>query len=149
MSLFPPRVNVPSAALSGALASAAYAGEMYLDIAITRYPFDDVQLLEGLLRGRTARVPVLGMSVHLLNGAALGVVYAIVKPWLPGPNWLRGFLFGILFLLCAWPLTPLIDRTHPLIKRGQLPKLNTPVAFGQNIARHLVFGLTLGLLYHD
>jgi hypothetical protein len=145
----PSRMNAPSAALAGAIASAVYAGEMYLDIALTGYPLDDVQLLEGLLRGRKARFPVLGMIVHLLNGSALGVVYAVVKPLLPGPNWLKGLLFGALFLLTVWPLTPLVDRTHPLIRRGELPKLTAPTAFGQNVARHLLFGLVLGLLYRD
>lgn len=145
----PSRMNAPSAALAGAIASAVYAGEMYLDIALTGYPFDDVQLLEGLLRGRKARFPILGMIVHLLNGSALGVVYAVVKPLLPGPNWLKGLLFGALFLLTVWPLTPLVDRTHPLIRRGELPKLTVPTAFGQNVARHLLFGLVLGFLYRD
>src|SRR3954452_11477223 len=99
MSTIPPHVNIPSAALVGAAASAAYAGEMYLDIALTRNPLDDLQLLEGLLRGRKARVPILGMVVHLLNGSALAIVYAIVRPLLPGPNWLKGLLFGALFLV--------------------------------------------------
>lgn len=149
MSTIPPHVNIPSAALVGAAASAAYAGEMYLDIALTRNPLDDLQLLEGLLRGRKARVPILGMVVHLLNGSALAIVYAIVRPLLPGPNWLKGLLFGALFLVAVWPLTPLLDRIHPLIKRGDLPRFNTPVGFGQNIVRHLLFGLVLGLLYRD
>ena len=73
----------------------------------------------------------------------------LVKPLLPGPNWLKGTLFGLLFVLGVWPLTPVLDRIHPLIRRGDLPKFNTPIAFGQNIARHLLFGLVLGLLYRD
>ena len=142
MSTVPPRLNLPSAVFAGAAASAIYAGEMYLDIALTGNPLDDVQLLEGALRGRKARFPILGMLVHLLNGSALAVVYATLKPLLPG-------LFGLLFVLGVWPLTPLLDRIHPLIRRGDLPKFNTPIAFGQNIVRHLIFGLVLGLLYRD
>jgi hypothetical protein len=149
MSSIPSHINISSAVLAGAAASAVYAGEMYLDIALTGNPLDDLQLLEGALRGRKARVPILGMLVHLLNGGALGIVYSIVKPLLPGPNWLKGTLFGLLFVLGVWPLTPLLDRIHPLIRRGELPRFNTPVAFGQNIARHLIFGLVLGLLYRD
>jgi hypothetical protein len=149
MSTIPSRINIPSAVFAGAAASAAYAGEMYLDIALTGNPLDDLQLLEGALRRRKARVPVLGMLVHLLNGSALGIVYAVVRPLLPGPNWLKGTLFGLLFVLGVWRLTPLLDRIHPLIRRGELPRFNTPVAFGQNIARHLIFGLVLGLLYRD
>ena len=149
MSTIPPRINLPSAVFAGASASAVYAGEMYLDIALTGNPLDDVQLLEGALRGRKARFPILGMLVHLLNGSALAIVYALVRPLLPGPNWLKGALFGLLFVLTVWPLTPLLDRAHPLIRRRDLPRFNTRVAFGQNIARHLVFGLVLGLLYRD
>jgi hypothetical protein len=143
------RVNIPSATLAGAIASAVYAGEMYLDMSITHNPLDDVQLLEGALRGRRASFPILGMFVHLLNGGALGIVYAVVKPLLPGPNWLKGLLFGALFLVAVWPLTPWLDRIHPLIRRGELPRFNTPVAFGQNIMRHLLFGMVLGLLSRD
>jgi hypothetical protein len=143
------RVNVPSAALAGAIASAVYAGEMYLDMAFTGNQLDDVQLLEGARRGRKAQFPILGMLVHLLNGSALAIVYAVIKPLLPGPNWLKGLLFGALFLVAVWPLTPVLDRIHPLIKRGDLPRFNTPVALGQNITRHLLFGLVLGLLYRD
>jgi hypothetical protein len=149
MSTIPSRINLPSAVFVGAAASAVYAGEMYLDIALTGNPLDDLQLLEGALRGRKARSPILGLLVHLLNGSALAVVYAVVKPLLPGPNWLKGTLFGLLFVLGVWPLTPLLDRIHPLIRRGDLPRFNTPTAFGQNVARHLLFGLVLGLLYRD
>jgi hypothetical protein len=149
MSTIPSRINISSAVFAGAAASAVYAGEMYLDIALTGNPLDDLQLLEGALRGRKAHVPILGMLVHLLNGSALGIVYAVVRPLLPGPNWLKGMLFGLLFVLGVWPLTPVLDRIHPLIRRGELPRFNTPVAFGQNIARHLLFGLVLGLLYRD
>jgi hypothetical protein len=149
MSINPSHINLPSAVFAGAAASAIYAGEMYLDIGLTGNPLDDVQLLEGALRGRKARIPILGMLVHLLNGSALALVYAAVKPLLPGPNWLKGTLFGALFLVAVWPLTPLLERTHPLIRRGDLPRFNTPVAFGQNAARHLLFGLILGLLYRD
>jgi hypothetical protein len=149
MSIATLRISVRRAALAGAAASAVYAGEMYLDIALTGNPLDDVQLLEGALRGRLARFPILGALVHLLNGSALGIVYAVVRPLLPGPNWLKGTLFGLLFVLGVWPLTPLLDRVHPLIRRGELPRFNSPVAFRQNIARHLIFGLVLGLLYRD
>lgn len=136
------------AALAGAVASAAYAAEMYVDMAVTGSQFDDVQLLEGAIRGKRARAPLLGMALHLLNGAALGEVYAAVAaPRLPGPAWLKGVTFGALFLLAVWPSVPLVDKYHPLIKRGELPTLNRRVAFGQNVARHLVFGVVLALLY--
>lgn len=137
----------PQAALAGVVASAAYAVEMYADIAITDSDFNDVQLVESALRGHTSRVPWLGMTIHLANGAALGLVYhGGIQRFLRGPSWLRGLQFGLIFLAAVWPSVPLVDRVHPLIKRGVMPKLAAPVPFAQNIARHLVFGVALGLL---
>lgn len=141
-------VDLGRAALAGACASAAYAAEMYVDMAATGSQFDDVQLVESAIRGHTSRLPVLGMAVHLLNGAALGGVYAVVaEPRLPGPAWVKGLVFGQLFLLAVWPTVPLVDRFHPLIQRGEIPKLTRRITFAQNVARHSVFGLVLGLLY--
>ena len=135
------------AAWAGAVASAAYAAEMYVDMAVTGSAFDDVQLVESVIRGHKSRVPWLGMAIHLINGAMLAQIYAgIVRPLLRGPSWVRGLAFGVLFLASVWPLTPLVDRIHPQIKRGAMPKLAAPVPFGQNVARHLVFGLVLGWL---
>jgi hypothetical protein len=133
-------------ALSGVAASGAYAAEMPVDIAITGNGLDDVQLMQGLLTGQKRRVPVAGMIGHLANGAALGMVYALVRRWLPGPNWVKGTSFGLLFLIAAWPLTPFADRRHPLVRRGELPPIATQVSWWQNVARHAVFGLVLGLL---
>lgn len=147
--LLPQGFDPARAALAGAVASAAYAAEMYVDMAVTGSRLDDVQLLEGAIRGKRARVPVLGMALHLLNGAALGEVYAaIAAPYLPGPRWAKGVTFGALFLVAVWPAVPLLDRIHPLIKQGELPPLNRPVSIGQNVARHLVFGAVLALLYN-
>lgn len=136
------------AAISGAVASAAYALEMYLDIAVTGSRFDDVQLVESAIRGQASGVPVLGMAIHLLNGAALGEVYATVaEPLLPGSSWVKGLLFGELFLLAAWSAVPVIDRFHPLIRSGEMPRLAQRITFAQNVARHTVFGFVLGVLY--
>ncbi len=135
------------AALAGTVAAAAYAAEMYVDKAVTGSDFDDIQLVESAIRGRMARVPVLGMTIHLANGAALAVIYdQFVRPRLRGPAWARGLTFGVMFLAAVWPLTPLVDRLHPLIQRGEMPRLARPMPFAQNVARHLVFGLVVGLV---
>ncbi len=137
----------PPAAAAGAVAALAYAAEMYADITLSGYRFDDVQLVESAVRGKTARVPWLGMAVHLANGAGLGLLYnALARPLLPGPGWARGTLFGLGFLAAVWPLTPLVDRAHPLIRRGDMPRLFALTPFAQNLARHLVFGATFGAL---
>lgn len=141
------------AALAGLLATAIYSVAMEGDMSLTGSRFSDVRFIQGLLEGRSAidkKFPLLAWIIHFLNGVALAELYAAVfKRYLPGPNWLKGAIFGEAFIVSAWGLTPLADKYHPLIKSGELPKLATWTAFFQNIVRHLVFGLTLGLAYRD
>ncbi len=135
--------------LAGILAAITYVGAMKIDIRLTHYPSDDLRLLEGLVprrhrRGRAGRFPWVGFLGHLINGAGLGALYALVQRRLPGPAWLRGILFSEGFLLLIWPATPLLDRFHPLIRQGQLPPFARWIVFWQNLSRHLVFGVVLG-----
>ena len=141
------------AAYAGVLATVAYTVAMEGDIALTGNRFNDIRFIQGLIGGKGAQkksFSLLAWTFHLLNGAFLGEIYAaIFKRFLPGPNWLKGAIFGELFILSAWWLTPIADRYHPMIKSGELPKLATWTSFLQNIVRHFVFGITLGLLYRD
>ena len=141
------------AASTGFVATVAYSIAMEGDMSLTGNRFSDVRFIEGLLTGE-ANPPRsmywLAWAIHLLNGVLLGEVYAaVLKRFLPGPNWLKGAIFGELFIVAAWWLTPLADKHHPMIKSGELPRLANWTSFLQNIARHMVFGLTLGLLYRD
>ncbi len=141
------------AAAAGLLATVAYTIVMEGDMALTGNRFSDIRFVQGLIEGKDTpkkRFSLLAWTIHLLNGALLGELYAAVfKRFLPGPNWLKGAIFGEMFIISAWGLTPLADKYHPMIISGELPKLATWPSFFQNIFRHFVFGLTLGLLYHD
>ena len=140
------------AALAGTLATIAYSIAMEGDKFLIGNRFSDVRFIQGLLEGerRTRTGFILSWTIHLLNGVALAEIYgAVAKRLLPGPNWLKGAIFGEIFIVSAWWLTPLADRYHPLIKNGEMPKLFKWSSFFQNILRHLVFGLTLGLVYKD
>ena len=141
------------AALAGLLATAAYSLVMEGDMYITGNRYSDVRFIQGLLAEKSPRhkkFPFLAWSIHFLNGVILAELYAAVfKRFLPGPNWLKGAFFGELFLVSTWWLAPLVDTYHPLTKRGELAKLATWTSFFQNILRHLVFGVLLGLLYRD
>ena len=141
------------AAYAGVLATVAYTIAMEGDMALTGNHFNDIRFIQGMIGGKEAqkkRFSLLAWTLHLLNGALLGEIYAaIFKRFLPGPNWLKGAIFGELFILSAWWLTPFADKHHPMIKSGELPKLATWTSFFQNIVRHFVFGITLGLLYRD
>jgi hypothetical protein len=141
------------AASAGILATIVYTIAMEGDMALTGNRFSDIRFIQGLIGGKKATkklFPLLAWTIHLLNGALLGEIYAaILKRFLPGPNWLKGAIFGELFIVSAWWLTPFADKYHPMIKSGELPKLATWTSFFQNIVRHFVFGITLGLLYRD
>jgi hypothetical protein len=141
------------AAYAGVLATVAYTIAMEVDMTLTGNRFNDIHFIQGMIGGtepQKKRFLFLAWTLHLLNGALLGEIYAaIFKRFLPGPNWLKGAIFGELFILSAWWFTPFVDKHHPLIKSGELPKLATWTSFLQNIVRHFIFGVTLGLLYHD
>ncbi|HEY6411053.1 MAG TPA: DUF6789 family protein, partial [Ktedonobacteraceae bacterium] len=141
------------AALAGIIATTAYSIAMEGDMVITGNRFSDVRFIQGLMGKRAAtqqKFNILAWMLHILNGVALAELYgAVFKRFLPGPDWLKGAIFGEVFIVSAWWLTPLSDRYHPLIQNGELPKLANPTSFLQNIVRHLVFGLVLGLLYRD
>lgn len=140
------------AAAAGLLATVVYSIAMEGDKFLVGNRFNDVRFIEGLLNGekRSSRSFLSAWALHLLNGVALAEIYAALgKRFLPGPGWLQGSLFGEIFIIGAWWLTPLADKYHPLIKNGEMPRLFTWKAFLQNLIRHLAFGLTLGLLYRE
>ncbi len=141
------------AAIAGLAATVAYSVAMEGDMSLTGNRFSDVRFIEGLLTGKAHPSRIIhwaAWAIHLLNGALLGEIYAaVLKHFLPGPGWLRGAIFSEAFVVSAWTLTPLADKHHPMITSGELPRLATWTSFWQNIGRHLVFGLALGLLYRD
>ena len=151
--IFPQRWDPVRAAVAGFLATAAYSIVMEGDQSLTGNRFSDVRFIQGLLERQPApqkKFPLLAWIIHFLNGILLAEGYAVIfKRLLPGPNWLRGAIFGELFIVSAWWLTPLADKYHPLIKSGELPQLAKWSSFFQNIVRHLVFGLVLGILYKE
>jgi hypothetical protein len=140
------------AALAGLLATIAYSVAMEEDYKLIGNRFNDVQFIQGLLgkAGHSNEGLALAWLIHLLNGITLAQIYAAVaKRFLPGPNWLKGAIFTEAFVGSVWGLAPLADKYHPLIKDGEMPRLATWTSFWQNLLRHLIFGLTLGLLYDD
>jgi hypothetical protein len=141
------------AAIDGTIATAVYTAAMEAEMSITGNHFSDIRFLQGLMGKKASteqKFYILAWLLNFLNGVALSEFYAaLAKRFLPGPNWLKGTIFGGLFITAAWPLTPLADKYHPLIKDGSLPKLATLPAYAQNLGRHLLFGLVLGLLYRD
>ncbi|MGD1049910.1 MAG: hypothetical protein ABR947_02425 [Solirubrobacteraceae bacterium] len=132
-------------ALAGATAAAVWAAQQPIDKRVFAFPFDDVELL-GKAVTRGPRWRAAGTAMHLLNGAAFGVLYANLQPRARSlPPWARGPTAALAEHLASWPATALTDRFHPA--RDELPALSgSSRAFAQATWRHLLFGTVLGEL---
>jgi len=131
-------------ALAGALAAAVWAAQMPLDKRLFGSDFDDVEILgRAFSRGRAW--PLVGLVLHVQNGAAFGAAYAVAAPRMPLPAWSRGPSAALVEHLTTWPLTAASDRLHPA--REELPRaFASGRAFAQATWRHLLFGFILGEL---
>ncbi|HYY23188.1 MAG TPA: hypothetical protein VE780_15045 [Thermoleophilaceae bacterium] len=129
-------------AAAGALAAGVWAAQQPLDKRVFGSDYDDVELL-GKVVTRAPAWPVVGLFLHIQNGAVFGAAYAWLRPVLPGPPALRGALAGLAEHAGFWPLTRLLDRVHPA--RDELtPLAGNWRAFTQASWRHLLFGVLLG-----
>ena len=138
------RANTIRGALAGAVAAGVWAAQQPLDIKVFGLRYDDTELLgKAVTRGRAW--PVVGLGLHLANGAAFGAAYTALSPRMPLPSWARGPAAALAEHLATWPLVLFTDHLHPA--RDELPKLAGSVpAFAQATFRHLLFGLVLGEL---
>ncbi len=137
------------AVVAGLAGSAAYLAEQYVDLKVIGFPGDDLKLL-GMIGTRRAPLwQVAGLATHVANGTALAVVYALLlRDRLPGSPVMRGLLLGQLENALLWPVVPLlIDRYHPAVRAGALPRLNTPAYAAQAALRHVAYGAVLGWMY--
>lgn len=138
------RATTVRGAFAGAVAAGVWAAQQPLDKLVFGVDYDDTELL-GKTVTRGSAWPVVGMVMHLGNGALFGAAYACVAPHLPLPSWSRGPLAALAEHAATWPLTIAVDRAHPA--RDDLPKLSGSWrAFAQGTWRHIVFGVVLGEL---
>ena len=138
------RATTVRGAIAGAVAAGVWAAQQPADKTVFGVAYDDTELLgKAITRGRAW--PVVGLAMHVANGAAVGAAYAVVAPRMPVPSWSRGPLVALSEHLATWPLTVAVDHVHPA--RHDFPKLSTSWrAFAQATWRHLVFGVVLGEL---
>jgi hypothetical protein len=138
------RTRTLRGALAGAVAAAVWAAQMPLDKRVFGSRFDDVELLgKSVTRGRAW--PLVGLALHIQNGALFGAVYANVAPSVPLPSWSRGPLAATIENFGTWPATALTDRFHPA-REEMPPLLLSGRALAQSTWRHLLFGVVLGEL---
>lgn len=143
----PTSSQILKAGAAGVLAAGAYAAEMWLDLRLLRYRFNDFTLLGRPFTSSRKHWMLLGALIHACNGFLFGAAYAFVHPRLRGPGWARGALAAQVENLVLWPFMLLVDRYHPGRRDGELAPAWSSPSFLVAVLRHLAFGLALGLLY--
>jgi len=130
-------------AIAGAAAALVWAATEPLDKPIFRCSYSDVEFLgKAVTRGPKWRV--IGLVMHLANGALFGAIYANVRDRLAGPGVARGITAGMVEHLLSWPGVAVADKLHPA--RDQLVTMRgNSNAFRQATWRHLLFGAALGI----
>ena len=131
-------------ALAGAVAAAVWALQQPLDKRVFGSDHDDVELL-GKAVTRGPEWPVVGLALHMQNGAAFGAAYVQVKQLLPGPPVGRALAAAMAEHFGMWPLGIAVDRYHPA-RRDLEPLTGNWRAFAQETWRHTLFGVLLGLI---
>ena len=115
---------------------------------------DLVGLLGTLFSARENRV--LGWVLHVVFGIVFALIYAAV--WSLGivsPGVTEGLIFGIAHWLIAGFLIGLLSAVHAGIRAGAvkdpgryLRNLDASMGFFGGLMSHIVYGLTVGLVYN-
>jgi hypothetical protein len=131
------------AAAAGAAAAVVWAALEPLDRWLFRCDYSDVALL-GKALTRSRAWPVVGLAMHMLNGALFGLAFRELDRRARLPTRRAAFALAMTEHVALYPLGYFVDRYHPARgERGVPPLLRNPRAFGQATLRHAVFGLVL------
>ncbi|MEQ1715558.1 MAG: hypothetical protein ABL907_06185 [Hyphomicrobium sp.] len=82
-------------------------------------------------------------------GGLWGIVFAHMIEVMPGPNWLRGFIFGCIFpmLLGSWLVVAMIKGTPLMSNAFAKGGFNIMSLRNGFLLNGVAFGIGLGLLY--
>ncbi len=137
-------MSLRRAASAGAAATLVWAALEPIDKRLFRHDYSDVAML-GKLVTRSRAWPVVGLAVHVANGAVFGVAAEQLR---------RRRSIGPVRLALAenaalFPLGYVIDRVHPARGQRGLAPLFTVRGFVQATTRHAVFGAALARFSRD
>lgn len=129
-------------AVAGGVAAMAWASLEPAASRIMGTGYTDVALL-GRLATRRRAWPLVGLGVHLANGAAFGAAAAVAGVRSPT----SGAALATVENVAVWPLMGALDRVHPDRRSGRLgPLLTNRAVFVQETVMHAFFGAVLGAL---
>lgn len=144
------QINVSRALLSGLAAGTAYLAAMWADNVVSRHKFNDIKLVGQIFTTKSPFWQIQGLVGHYGFSGVMALVYASqAYKRLPGPGWLKGFLFLQIENSTLYPLAPLMDPHHAGVKSGQVPRVWKWKTFWGQAVRHIAFGVTLGALYNE
>lgn len=128
-----PDARMIRGAAAGVVAAAVWAAQEPLDIRVSGVDYSDPELLAKPFGGSR----LIGVPIHLTNGALFGAVYARFASRVRGPGALKGAAAGMAEHLATWPTTRFLPGVQLWGNRR---------AFWQAVWRHLLFGVVLGVV---
>ena len=132
-------------AIAGAVAAATWGAAEPLVQRVYRTPYSDLRLL-GATVTRGPAWPLVGLALHLVNGAVFGAVFER----LGGRGWKRGLVAAEAENLVLLPALALVDRFHPDRRSGAWPPLvGNRRVLAYEVTVHALFGVVLGVLLRD
>jgi len=131
---------------AGILATIAFNGAMYADIAITGIPLDIPATMGSLAVGESEYTETVGHVIHFANGIGLSLLFGYValpisKKIIKLPVIVYAIVFAIVeTVIAVWfVLLPMLGAGIAGINIG-------PEVAVMTFARHVVFGAVIGLV---
>ena len=131
---------------AGILATIAFNGVMYADIAITGIPLDIVATMGGLAVGESEYTEIVGHVIHFANGIGISLLFGYValpisKKIIKLPVIVYAIVFAIVeTVIAVWfVMLPMLGAGIAGINIG-------PEVAVMTLARHVVFGIVIGLV---
>ena len=131
---------------AGIIGTIAFNGVMYADIAITGIPLDIVATMGGLAVGESEYTETVGHVIHFANGIGISLLFGYValpisRKIIKLPVIVYAIVFVIVELVIAVWFVML-----PMLGAG-IAGLNIgPEVAVMTLARHVVFGIVIGLV---
>ena len=131
---------------AGILATIAFNGVMYVDIAITGIPLDIPATMGSLAVGESEYTETVGHVIHFANGIGISLLFGYVAlPISRKIIKLPVIVYAIVFVIvetviAVWfVLLPMLGAGIAGINIG-------PEVVAMTLARHVVFGAVIGLV---
>ena len=131
---------------AGILATIAFNGVMYADIAITGIPLDIPATMGGLAVGESEYTETVGHVIHFANGIGISLLFGYValpisKKIIKLPVIVYAIVFAIVETVIAVWFVML-----PILGAGIAGINIAPEVAVMTMSRHIVFGAVMGLV---